>query len=80
MSRKIDPETGVEPNKIPDVSRRKDASRPPHDWPGIPGRSPEHEGEFVHHGAPEEPAEVTEEQRRLEREFHRGEKREEPGE
>jgi hypothetical protein len=70
MSKKIDPQKAIHPNKIPDVSNRKQSSRPPMSWPGIPGRSAEHEAEFVHHGNREEPAEVTEQQRRLEREIH----------
>ncbi len=67
MTRKIDPEKKVHPRDIADVSHRKDTSRPPHNWPGIPSRSQEHEAEFVRHGKHEDPAEVTEAQRELER-------------
>lgn len=67
MTRKIDPETKVKPNDIDDVTHQKGASRPPHDWPGIPSRSQEDEAEFVREGRAEEPADVTEAQRDLER-------------
>jgi hypothetical protein len=67
MTRKIDPEKKLHPRKIADVSHRRDTSRPPHEWPGIRGRSEEHEAEFVRHGQREEPADVTEAQRDLER-------------
>ncbi len=67
MTRKIDPETAVKPNDIDDVTHRKSSSRAPHDWPGIPGRSEEDEAEFVRKGDAEQPADVTEAQRDLER-------------
>lgn len=67
MTRKIDPDKKLKPNDIEDVTHRKASSRPPHDWPGIEGRSKEDEAEFEHDGKREEPAEVTEAQRRLER-------------
>ena len=67
MSRKIDPEKEVRPADIDDVTDRKASSRPPHDWPGIPGRSADDEAEFEHHGQREDPADVTESQRELER-------------
>ena len=67
MTRKIDPHEQVKPEEIEDVTHRKASSRPPSDWPGIPGRSREDEAEFVREGKSEEPADVTEAQRELER-------------
>ena len=67
MTRKIDADGDVKPATIGDVSKQENSSRPPRDWPGIEGRSGEDEAEFVHQGRDEEPAEVTEAQRKLER-------------
>jgi hypothetical protein len=52
----------------------------PEPWPGIRGRSAEHERELPTGTPREEQAEVTEAQRRLEQEMEEGEKREEPRE
>ena len=68
MTRKIDPEKKVKPEEIDDVTSRKASSRPPSDWPGIPGRSKEDEAEFERDGTREDPADVTQAQRDLERE------------
>lgn len=70
MTRKIDINKKVRPTEIDDVSKRKEAARPPSDWPGIAGRSEEDEAEFVHDGEEEAPAQVTEAQRDLERSVH----------
>jgi hypothetical protein len=79
VTRKIDPESGITPDRIKNVTTSKGSSRVPQNWPGIPSRSQENEGEFVREGKTEEPADVTENQRRLEREFQR-ERRGEPEE
>ncbi len=67
MTRKIDPEKKVRPTDIDDVTDKKASSRPPHDWPGIPGRSLDDEAEFEREGKAEAPADVTSAQRELER-------------
>jgi hypothetical protein len=67
MTRKIDPEEKVRPTEMDDVTHRKGSSRPPHDWPGIPGRSEEDDATFTREGKDEAPADVTESQRELER-------------
>jgi hypothetical protein len=59
--KKIHPEKGrVGQERV--SSRRPQSARPPKDWPGIPGRSADHEAEFD-----DGPAQVTEAQRDLER-------------
>ena len=67
MTRKIDPDTPVEPEEIAPVTHREASSRPPKEWPGIPARSEEDEAEFVHDGQDETPADVTQAQRDLEK-------------
>lgn len=76
MTRKIDPETKVKPDEIDDVTSRKVSSRPPGDWPGIPGRSADDEASFERDGKDEAPADVTEAQRELERGVSRSDPKE----
>ncbi|MBX5481762.1 MAG: hypothetical protein IRZ16_07960 [Myxococcaceae bacterium] len=73
MTRKIDPDTPIDPEETAHETHREVSSRPPKEWPGIPARSQEDEASFVHDGVEESPAEVTEAQRKLERSIPRDE-------